>query len=107
MGDWFNVDFRDEIIKRQNLLQDKITIFPIDDAVKEKLLSGFSFPPTDADIDDTLKKFASVKKQCRNDWGAGNWKGTQVEHFGDYDDEQLIKTILKKTICDTIDENFK
>ena len=103
----FNIDFREDIIKRRDLLQDKITILPIDDAVKEKLLNVFSFPPSDSDIDNTLSKFASCKTKCRNEWGAEYWKGIAVEHSGDYDDENLIKSILRKTIVDKIDDNLK
>jgi hypothetical protein len=104
----FNIDFRNEIIKRKDLLQSHITILPIDQAVKEKLLLYFPPNPTESFLTkEILATFKSVKANCRNDWGATYHRANKIEHSGEYDDTELLRSILKKSIEDIIDGNFK
>lgn len=106
-----NIELKDEIEKRQHVLEDYFLIEPIDDKMLNMLRENFPKVPTEADTKRVYSCWEACKRDCKNTYAPPYIRSRKERRegyqSGTYNDTDSLHTILKKEIIDTIDDNFR
>ena len=107
-----NIELRDELQKREHLLEGYFIIKSID-ATMFAYLREQIFPnqPSEADVKRVANLFSAIKSDCRNKFSPPyiKFRKEQKDGYksGSYCDKECILKILGKQIKDNIDDNFR
>lgn len=106
-----NIELKDEIEKRQHILEDYFTIQPIDDQMLTILRDSFPKSPTEADTKRVYSCWEACKRDCKNTYAPPYIRSRKERlagyQSGTYNDSDSLHSILKKEIIETIDDNFR
>ena len=107
-SDRINVVLKDELEKRKHLLENWLTIEPLDEKMFYELRMLFPiYPDENAIPPEKVKKvfdfWDSLKRDCRNVYGPAYDK--REKKSGIYDDSSCLIAILESTIVTRINEN--
>jgi hypothetical protein len=95
-----------QIRKAQNMLPTQLQITELDGSVLQDLEAFFDPNPDAAHVEKCWKLFKDVQSLSRGDWGAMYYKNKKAHKSGVYSDVTILVEIVRKNICDGIDENY-